>query len=55
MKWGFECMCGNDSRLALEEKEQAPMLMQAGSKFALKKLIDGLKIKDKDKFIMELA
>lgn len=55
MKWGFECICGNDSRLAREEKDDAPMLLQAGSKNALEKLVDSLKIKDEKKFKMELA
>lgn len=55
MQWGFECICGNDSRLAREEREQAPMLMQQGSDQALRKLVDSLKIRDKDKFAMEPA
>lgn len=55
MQWGFECICGNDSRLAREEREQAPMLLQHGSKDALDNLIASLKVKDKDKFVMELA
>lgn len=55
LKWGFECMCGNDSRLARSEEADAPMLMQRGSADALKKLIDSLKIKDEKKFVMEVA
>lgn len=54
MQWGFECQCGNDSRLAREEKEQAPMLVQGGE-HALKKLIKSLKVKDSDKFRMVAA
>jgi hypothetical protein len=54
LKWGFECQCGNDSRLAREEKAQAPMLVQGGQ-HALDKLIRSLKIKDEQKFKMELA
>jgi hypothetical protein len=46
-------MCGNDSRLARQEKDQAPMLMQQGSKFALEKLLKSLNKKDEDKFVME--
>lgn len=55
MKWGFECTCGNDSRLAREERDQAPMLLQAGSKQAFDKLIASLKVKDEKKFVMETA
>lgn len=55
MNWGFECICGNDSRLAREEVDDAPMLMQRGSKDALNKLIASLKIRDKDKFKMETS
>lgn len=55
MKWGFECICGNDSRLAREERDDAPMLMLQGSQQALEKLIASLKRKDEDKFVMETA
>ena len=54
MKWGFECECGNDSRLALEEKDNAKVLVQGGE-HALEKLIDSLKVKDEKKFRMVLA
>jgi hypothetical protein len=55
MKWGFECLCGNDSRLAREEEADAPMLMQQGSAQALKALVSSLKVKDEDKFEMAAA
>jgi hypothetical protein len=55
LNWGFECVCGNDSRLAREEKDDAPMLMQQGSKEALDKLLASLKIEDEHKFVMEAA
>lgn len=55
MQWGFECRCGNDSRLAREEADNAPMLMQAGSAQALQNLVDSLKIKDDRKFRMSPA
>lgn len=55
MKWGFECICGNDSRLAYEEKEQAPSLLLQGSKAELDKLIASLKIIDEKKFRMVQA
>lgn len=54
MRWGFECMCGNDSRLAREEKKDIDILVQGGA-HAIKHLADSLKINDEDKFIMEAA
>lgn len=54
MKWGFECQCGNDSRLARSEKEDAGMLVQGGD-HALQKLIKSLKVKDENKFKMVSA
>lgn len=55
MQWGFECMCGNDSRLCIEEKKDANLLIQGSSKEIIKKIVDSLKIKDELKFRMESA
>lgn len=52
LKWGFECVCGNDSRLAREEKDDAPVLMQQGDSRALDKLVKSLNTKDENKFRM---
>lgn len=54
MNWGFECACGNDSRLAVEEKDDAGLLIQGGE-HALERLIDSLKVKDEKKFRMQPA
>lgn len=53
LKWGFECMCGNDSRLAIQEKGQVKELVQGGA-HAIHKLAESLKIKDELKFTMEV-
>jgi hypothetical protein len=55
LKWGFECMCGNDSRLCVEEKKDANILIQGSSEGIIKKVVDSLKIKDELKFRMESA
>lgn len=52
LNWGFECLCGNDSRLAPQEANQAHVLVQSTSPSVVQRLIDGLKIKDKLKFTM---
>ena len=56
LNWGFECMCGNDSRLAREEREDVDMLVQASDEdykqTIIEKLIASLKIKDAKKFRM---
>ena len=42
-EWGFECSCGQDSRLAYEEKDTAEMLMDGSSKELIKQKIKALK------------
>lgn len=54
MQWGFECSCGNDSRLAREEKPQIKALVQGGA-HAVAKIAASLKTKDVNKFRMELV
>lgn len=52
MNWGFECgSCGNDSRVALEEKDQLNTLVRGGE-HSIQKIADSLKIKDELKFSM---
>lgn len=53
LQWGFECQCGNDSRLAKEELSQIDNLVVKGSREAIQKIADSLKVKDKLKFNME--
>ncbi len=55
LKWGFECMCGNDSRLARQEKDDADLLLQSGDSNALKRLVATLKVSDENKFLVEIA
>lgn len=59
MKWGFECMCGNDSRLAREEKNDLPLLVQhpdpEAKKNIMDQLIKTLEVKDEHKFVMSAA
>jgi hypothetical protein len=52
MDWGFECGdCGNDSRIAPEEKDQIETLVKGGE-HAIQAIKDSLKI-TKPKFSME--
>jgi len=52
MQWGFECQCGNDSRIAPSEIDQIEILVQGGA-HAVDAIRDSLKIDDKSKFKME--
>lgn len=52
--WGWECTCGQDSRVAPEEKNNLEMIVQGGA-HSIKKIADGLKVKHSSKFKMELA
>lgn len=53
-KWGFECQCGNDSRVAPEEKDDLPFLVQGGA-HAIAKIAESLRPKNENKFRMETA
>lgn len=55
MKWGFECLCGNDTRLAPQEKEDADMLIAGSSPDLIKRIVDAATDKPEHKFKMELA
>lgn len=55
LRWGFECMCGNDNRLAAQEKNQAPVLVKNASDQAMKHILASLRIDDRKKFSMEAA
>lgn len=50
MKWGFECMCGNDSRVAPQEKGDVKWLVQASAQGVVERIVEGLRIKDEKKF-----
>lgn len=51
-KWGFQCVCGNDNRLAFEEKEQFDDLV-AGDPATVKRIADSLLIPDEVQFSMK--
>ncbi len=57
LKWGFQCQCGNDSRLAQEELKDIDMLIQTSDENYKRTIIDrltkSLRVKDSDKFAME--
>lgn len=55
MQWGFECICGNDSRLAREELPQIDTLIKGGSREAMARIAASLRRADKSKFVMEPA
>lgn len=51
LKWGWECRCGNDNRLCLEEKTQFEQLVQ-GSASAIERIARSLQIPDEKQFRM---
>lgn len=55
LKWGFECLCGNDSRLAPQEKDQATMLMSGISKERVEAIAERLEKKPYQRFSMVQA
>lgn len=54
MTWGFQCVCGNDNRLAAQEEDEFDNLV-AGDPLTVQKIADSLKIPDSKQFAMELA
>lgn len=50
--WGFECRCGNDSRVLRQEKENIKHLVVNGGQRAIEAITNSLKIKDELKFSM---
>ena len=54
LKWGFECQCGNDSRVSPDEKNNLEFLVQGGA-HAIEKIAKSLKPKNERKFKMEPA
>lgn len=53
-RWGFQCRCGNDNRLAAKEAGQFDQLVQ-GDAVSVKHIRDSLKIPDEQQFAMEVA
>lgn len=55
LEWGFECLCGNDSRLAEQERDQLDVLVSGASKQTLEKLAANLARKNEKRFSMVVA
>jgi len=55
LKWGFECMCGNDSRLAAEEAKDVKLLVAASGPGVIDRILKTIKVKPERKFKMEQA
>lgn len=53
MHFGWECLCGNDSRVARLEVGDVDKLVINGGRSAIEKIVAGLKIADDKKFRME--
>lgn len=53
MKWGFECTCGQDSRIAPQEKGQLDMLVRGSDPSTIQQIADSLTPKNELKFSME--
>lgn len=51
LQWGFECICGNDNRLAPNESKDFDKLVK-GDPESLKKIAASLLIDDKKQFEM---
>lgn len=51
MRWGFECKCGNDNRLALAEKGDMDKLVM-GTPLSIAKIAKSLTIPDSEQFTM---
>jgi hypothetical protein len=54
LKWGFECLCGNDSRLAAEEAKDVGVLVSNSSEGVIDRILKTVKVKPELKFRMEL-
>ena len=52
MQWGFECLCGNDTRLCKQELEVTNVQVKGSSKEVVEAVIDNLKATPDDSFIM---
>lgn len=52
LQWGWQCVCGNDNRLALAEKDEFENLVQ-GDPISVERIARSLQIADKKQFAME--
>lgn len=53
MNWGFECTCGQDSRVAPQEKDQLVMLVKNGSAATIESIAKSLTPRNELKFKIE--
>lgn len=52
LKWGFECICGNDTRLCKEELEHPTDFVKSDSVQTMNGVIDRLRQSSDDSFVM---
>lgn len=55
MKWGFECLCGNDTRLAPQERQDADMLVAGAGKDLIARIVKAATATPERNFKMEAA
>lgn len=53
LKWGFECICGQDSRVSPEEKNSLKTIVRNASDSIIKEIAKTLTPKNELKFEME--
>lgn len=53
MKWGFECMCGNDSRMSKDEVGDIHMLLQNTTEMTRNKMVKNSKADMGNRFKMQ--
>jgi hypothetical protein len=53
MRFGWECICGQDSRVARQEADQIDRLVVNGGESAIQKIMSSLAVQDDKKFTME--
>lgn len=53
LNWGFECLCGQDSRVAPEEKDSLGKIVKNATENMLKDIAKSLTPKNELKFKME--
>ncbi|CAB4152010.1 hypothetical protein UFOVP585_47 [uncultured Caudovirales phage] len=51
-EWGFECTCGQDSRLAYEEKDNVDFLVQGSSPQVIERIKEALQAGNEKYFKM---
>lgn len=55
LKWGFECTCGNDTRLAPEEAPNAYSLIASADPGLVDRIVSAVTAKPEAKFKLEIA